>query len=163
MLVVSLSLSLPISISIIKDTHVCMQRTHSIIIWLSRSSHRLFNSFFFTSKSHLISAQNGISIFIYFGISSGSLTNFYIRNGTKWMRAILLVLCVIRIWAHRVCQSVSQSHLGERYTAGWMNDYGFFKLAMSPVRLCITLTLLPLTQTSPTDNENDLPWIFYRK
>lgn len=34
--------------------------------------------------------RNGINIFIYFGIPSGSLPNFYFEDGSKWMRVIFV-------------------------------------------------------------------------
>lgn len=52
--------------------------------------------------------------YIYFGISSGSLTNFYFEDASKLyegdFRLCLLVVCVCVVF---LCVSVLQSHLSE--------------------------------------------------
>lgn len=73
-------------------THTRLLFGFSVLIVYNFSS--IQNAFRF------VCSQNGINVFIYFGISSGSLTNFYFEDGSKWMRVILFGVFV------RVCSIV---------------------------------------------------------
>lgn len=66
--------------------------------------------------------RNGINIFIYFGISSGSLTNFYFEDGSKWMRvsrerSVSMWICAPSVHPS-VCLSIS--FRWANYTSKWM-------------------------------------------